>query len=163
MSITSILNIGLTGLNAAQAGVRVSSDNIANVNTPGYVRKQVNQTSAIIDGRGAGARILGVERVTDQYLQKADLTAVADLGRWEVLSQYLDRAQGLFGDPSGEGFFFNRLDQAFNTFAAAADDPSSGLLRSQAVSQMQDFLNDASRIDKQIEGLQRDVDSRIQA
>lgn len=163
MSITSILNIGLTGLNAAQSGVRVSSDNIANVNTPGYVRKELNQTSAIIDGRGAGVRILGVERVTDQYLQKADLTAVADLGRWDILSQYLDRAQGLFGDPSGEGFFFNKLDQAFNTFAAAADNPSSGLLRSQAVSQMQDFLNDASRIDKQIEGLQRDVDSRILA
>ncbi|MCC7268973.1 MAG: flagellar hook-associated protein FlgK, partial [Caulobacteraceae bacterium] len=108
-------------------------------------------------------RIRGVERVTDQYLQKADLTAVADLGRWEILSQYLDRAQGLFGDPSGEGFFFNKLDEAFNTFAAAADDPSSSLLRSQAVSQMQDFLNDATRIDKQIEGLQRDVDSRISA
>ena len=163
MSITSILNIGLTGLNAAQTGVRVSSDNIANVNTPGYVRKQIDQTSAIIDGRGAGVRIRGVDRVTDQYLQKADLTAVADFGRWDVISQYLDRAQGLFGDPSGDGFFFNKLDGAFGAFAAAADDPSSSLLRNQAVAQMQDFLGDATRIDKQIEGLQRDVDSRISA
>lgn len=163
MSITSIFNIGVSGLNAAQTGVRITSDNIANAGTPGYVRKEVNQTSAIVDGRGAGVRILGVERVTDQYLQKADLTAASDANRWEILSQYLDRAQGLFGDPSGDGFFFNKLDEAFNTFAAAADDPSSGLLRNQAISQMQDFLKDAARIDTQISDLQRDVDSRIGA
>ena len=163
MSISDIFRIGVSGLNASQLAVRTASDNIANINTPGYVRKEVQQTSAVIDGRGVGVQIQGVRRVTDQYLQKADITANGDSGRWAVLSQYLDRAQGLFGDPSGDGFFFNRLDGVFNAFATAADDPSSGLLRTQAVSTMQDFLSSASRIDSQIKQLTGDVDARIAA
>jgi flagellar hook-associated protein 1 FlgK len=54
MSLTSIMNIATSGLQTAQAQLRVTSDNIANVNTAGYVRKVVDQTSAVTQGRGAG-------------------------------------------------------------------------------------------------------------
>ena len=39
MSLTATLRTASSGLNAAQAALRATSDNIANVNTPGYVRK----------------------------------------------------------------------------------------------------------------------------
>ena len=54
MSLTAMLKTASSGLNAAQMNLRVTSDNIANVNTPGYVRKQVDQAPLVVGGRGLG-------------------------------------------------------------------------------------------------------------
>jgi flagellar hook-associated protein 1 FlgK len=144
VSLTTVLKTASSGMIAAQTGLRTVSDNIANVNTPGYVRKQVDQQPLVVGGMGMGVQVSGVKRVTDQYLQAASMTAGSDSSRWSAISQYLDNAQSLFGDPSGDNFYFNRLDTISSAFAAAADDPSSSLLRSQALSNVQDFLGDTS-------------------
>ena len=163
MTLGIALKTATTGLQAAQTSLRAVSDNIANVNTPGYVRKAVNQEQQVVDGAGAGVRINGIQRVTDQYLQVASLSAASDAKRWSAVSQYLDNAQSLFGDPSAEGFFFNRLDKVFGAFATAADDPSSTLLRSQALSNIQDFLSEADRINSQIVALGGTIETQIGA
>src|SRR3954468_11598830 len=107
MSITTILNTATSGLMASQLGIRTVSDNVANANTPGYVRKAVNQTSLVTRGVGSGVNVEGITRVVDQYLQTASLTAGSAAGSANVLAEMLDRAQGLFGDPSGDSSFFN--------------------------------------------------------
>lgn len=163
MSLTTALLTASSGLNAAQASLRTVSDNIANVNTPGYVRKAVIQESLVVDGAGAGVKIAGIKRITDQYLQLASLTASSDAERWGAVAQYLDNAQSLFGDPSADGFFFNRLDKIFAAFATAADDPSSTLLRSQALGNIEDFLSESDRINGQIVALGDTVETRINA
>ncbi len=163
MSLTATLRTASSGLNAAQASLRAVSDNIANVNTPGYVRKAVNQSSLVVDGAGMGVKVDGVKRITDQYLQMASLTASSDSQRWDAVSQYLDNAQSLFGDPGKDGFFFNRLDKIFAAFATAADDPSSTLLRSQVLASVEDFLSEADRINGQVVALGDTVETRIGA
>ena len=163
MSLTAMLKTAASGLNASQMNLRVTSDNIANVNTPGYVRKQVDQAPLVVGGKGMGVEILGVSRVTDQYLQAASLTATSDASRWGAVSQYLDNAQSLFGNPSNENFYFSRLDDIFTAFGAAADDPSSGLLRSQAISNVEDFLAETGRINTQFAQLGETVDAKLSA
>lgn len=163
MSLSIALQTATSGLMAAQTGLRTVSDNISNVNTPGYVRKTVDQQQLTVNGMGMGVQVTGVRRVTDQYLQLASLTAGSDSGRWGAFSQYLDNAQALFGDPSSSSFFFNRLDSAYSAFAATANDPSNVLLRSQAISNVQDFLSESSRINNQIGELGRTVDTRVLA
>lgn len=163
MSLTATLRTASSGLQAAQASLRTVSDNIANVNTPGYVRKAVIQEPNVVNGVGMGVKIEGVKRITDQYLQLASLSASSDAERWGVISQYLDNAQSLFGDPSADGFFFNRLDKIFGAFAAVADDPSSTLQRSQALSTVQDFLTEADRINGQIVSLANTVETQVTA
>ncbi len=163
MSLGITLKTATSGLNAAQTALRVVSDNIANVNTPGYVRKAVNQQPLVVDGMGQGVRIEGIRRITDQYLHTASLTAASDASRWNAVSSYLDNAQSLFGDPAGAGFFFSRLDKVFAAFATAADDPSSTLLRSQGLANVEDFLTEAGRINDQIVSLRDTVDTRVSA
>ncbi|MBX3484978.1 flagellar hook-associated protein FlgK [Phenylobacterium sp.] len=163
MSLTATLRTAASGLNAAQAALRVTSDNIANVNTPGYVRKALNQQPLVVNGVGQGVAVNGVQRITDQYLQGASLSAASDKERWNAVAEYLDNAQSLFGDPSADGFFFNRLDKIFGAFATAADDPSSTLLRSQALGNAEDFLSEAGRINDQIVALGDTVETRIHA
>lgn len=163
MSLTAMLQAASSGLNAAQVNLRSTSDNIANVNTPGYVRKHVIQSPLVVGGQGMGVSIEGIERITDQYLQLASLTASSDASRWSAVSQYLDNAQSLFGNPSGDGFYFSRLDDIFTAFSAAADDPSSSLLRSQAMGNVESFLSESARINAQFGELGGTVDARIAA
>lgn len=161
MSLTVSLQTASSGLKAAQAGLAAVSDNIANVNTPGYVRKQVVQQQLVVDGRGAGVDVTGVKRITDQYLQAASLTAGSDSNRYGIYSQYLDNAQSLFGDPSADDYFFNLPDKISSDFASSANDPSSTLLRSQALNSVGNFLDQAKRINTQITALGVTIDGKI--
>ena len=45
MSSFSILNTAFRGMSAAQAGIDVTGQNVANVNTPGYTRQRVQQSA----------------------------------------------------------------------------------------------------------------------
>ncbi|HET6969907.1 MAG TPA: flagellar hook-associated protein FlgK [Phenylobacterium sp.] len=162
-SLNAVLQTANSGLQAAQAALRATSDNISNVNTPGYVRKQTDQQQLIVDGVGMGVKVNGVKRITDQYLQGASLTAASESSRWSAVSQFLDNAQSLFGDPSGDGFFFNRLDTIYSAFQASANDPTSTLLRGQALSATQDFLNESDRINSQIVSLGDTVETKVNA
>lgn len=163
MSLNSILSTANSGLMTAQTGLRTVSDNIANANTPGYVRKIVDQVSLATAGMGAGVDVAAVRRVVDSYLQGASLSASSSASQADVISQYLDNAQGLFGDPGGDSSYFNRLNDVYKAFSAAADDPASQLLRAQAVSNLQGFLAESSRITTSLADLQKQADTRITA
>ena len=86
MSINSIISTASSGLQAAQSGLRVTSDNIANVNTAGYVRKTLQQTSRVSNGTGAGVDVLGVKRAANSFLQLSSMTATTAAGRAGVRS-----------------------------------------------------------------------------
>ena len=87
MTLGSILSTASSGLMAAQAGLRTVSDNVANANTPGYVRKVVNQSSLVSMGQGQGVNIDGVQRVVDRYLESASMAANSTASRAGVLSE----------------------------------------------------------------------------
>src|SRR5260221_14367183 len=137
MSLNTILSTATSGLLTSQTGLRTVSDNIANANTPGYVRKIVDQVWVASAGMGVGVDVARVRRMIDTYLQGASLNASSSAGHSSVISEFLDNAQSLFGDPSGDNSFFSRLDDVYTAFSAAADDPASQLLRSQAISNVQ--------------------------
>lgn len=161
MSLNGVLQTATSGLQAAQAALSAVSDNIANVNTPGYVRKHVVQQQRVSGGLGAGVDVVGVQRVTSQYLATASMTAGSDSSRYSITSQFLDNAQNLFGDPSGSDYFFNLPDKVSADFASAANDPSSTLLRGQAIGATRELLNQANRINGQITALSAIVDSQV--
>jgi len=161
MSLNAIMSTATSGMMAAQTGLRVTSDNIANVNTTGYVRKTVSQSNLLSNGMGVGVSIDAIKRATDRFLQSASLNAASDSGRTTVVADTLNRAQQLFGDPSGDTSFFSTLDDIFTAFSAAQDDPSSSLLRTQALTRVEDFLGESSRITSSLSKLGKDADTRI--
>src|SRR6185295_7369945 len=110
MSLNTIMSTATSGLLTSQVGLRTVSDNIANANTQGYVRKIVDQVSLAADGMGVGVDAAAVRRVTDRYLQMASLGASARAGQTSAIADFLDTAQGLFGDPSDDTSFFSRYD-----------------------------------------------------
>ena len=126
MSLNSIMSSATTGLMAAQTGLRAVSDNIANVNTTGYVRKLVNQQPLISAGLGVGVDVAKVVLASDKFLQSAALKATASAGSSGAIADMLDRAQAEFGDPSTGSSFFTRLD---NIYSALPKQPPGQLVR----------------------------------
>jgi flagellar hook-associated protein 1 FlgK len=163
MSLAAILSSANSGLMAAQTGLRTVSDNIANINTPGYVRKVVEQAPLVSGGMGAGVSITQVRRAADQFLQRAALTATASAAESGVIATAMDRAQALFGNPGESNSFFTRLDDVYAAFSAASSDAASSIRRDQAIDGVTDFLSEASRISTSLQAMAVEADNRIGA
>ncbi len=109
-SISNIMTIAQTALQAAQTQVQVTSDNVTNVNTAGYSRKTANQQEIVAGGQIDGVTITGIQNAANQFLQQASLTAASQSGSAQAISNSLDQAQNLLGDPSSTSSFFSGLD-----------------------------------------------------
>ena len=163
MSLNSIMNIATSGMNAAQTQLRVVSDNVSNVNTPGYVRKIADQQSWASQGVGAGVEIARIRLATDRFLQAASLNASADAGRQTVRYELYDRIQSMFGDPGSNSGFFSQIDSVFAAFAVSAQDATSGPARQEAIWKTQGLFDEAARINAQIQSVREDADARIKS
>lgn len=163
MSLAAILSSANSGLMAAQTGLRTVSDNIANINTPGYVRKVVDQAPLVSGGLGAGVSVTQIRRAADQFLQRASLTATASAAEAGVTATAMDRAQALFGNPGDDSSFFTRLDEVYAAFTAASSDAASSIRRDQAIDSVTDFLSEASRISTSLQAMAVEADTRIGA
>ena len=161
MSLTSIVGSASSGLIASQTQLKVVSDNIANVNTPGYAREVVNQTSVAGSDLVGGVSVSAITRSVDQFLQQASLLASAQSGSAGAVSNMLNQAQALFGDPSSSAGYFSQLEQTFADISSAAQNPASSVPRDQAVSDISTFLNQSSSISSQLQQLSRQADSQI--
>src|SRR5512146_484695 len=98
MSLNSILEIGKIGLNIYQMATEVTSQNIANVNTPGYSRQQVvletaPTTTANGFPLGTGVRISAIERYYDGLLQQQLVTAQSTQGNDTTKSNVLQQIE----------------------------------------------------------------------
>lgn len=162
MSLNSIMNIATSGLQTAQAQLRVTSDNIANVNTAGYVRKITDQTAAVTTGFGAGVEVSSVRLATDRFLQAASLSAGADAARQGVRYELYNQIQSQFGDPSGDSGFFAQVDKLFASYAAMAESPTSSAARQDTIYKTQALFNQAAGIASQIQSVRQEADGRLQ-
>ena len=73
--MADLLGIGKTGLFASKKAMETTGHNIANVNTEGYSRQRVKQTTGIPitqQGlvKGTGTRILSVNRFHDEFIER---------------------------------------------------------------------------------------------
>lgn len=163
MSLNSIMNIATSGLKTAQTQLRVTADNIANVDTPGYIRKVADQSAAVTNGYGSGVDVTRVRLATDRFLQAASLSAGADAARQTVRYELYDQIQNQFGDPSSDSNFFAQVDKLFASYATLAESPTSSAGRQDTIYKTQAIFNQASGIASQIQSARQEADGRLQS
>jgi flagellar hook-associated protein 1 FlgK len=113
MSIDSIMRSALSGLNANQTALRTTSNNISNVNTPGFAREEVTFRSRSIAGASAGVEIGEIRQIVDQFLTREFVSASARLGYYDTQNDLFDRLQSMLGGPDLPSSLHNLIDQAF--------------------------------------------------
>lgn len=163
MSLNAIMNTANSGMAAAQTQLRIVSDNVSNVNTPGYVRKIGDQVSLSSAGMGSGVDVARIRLATDKFLQAASLSAGADASRQGVRYELYDRVQSLFGDPGGDSGFFSQVDGLFAAFSSVSESAASSPLRQEALVKTQSLFDEAARISKQVHSVRQDADGRLQS
>lgn len=143
--LSGTLGIALNSLLAEQGAMEVTSNNIANANTPGYTREQadlVEQQPVRIGNLvfGEGATLQSIESIRDPVLGMRIQQENQVQGK---LSSFLDGAsqvQSLFNETQGVGLE-NVLSQFFNSFQALSTDPTSIPLRQGVLSAAQNLVN----------------------
>jgi flagellar hook-associated protein 1 FlgK len=155
LSIQSIMGTGLSALFANQQALKAVSTNVANVNTVGYSRLDVNFVSRSGQSAAWPASRSKITRVANTYLSAAEMRGAADVSAADMLAQFMDRAQGLLGDPSDSSSVFATLDPVFSSFGSLAVDPSSALRQSSALSDLQTLLSQLDTTAEEIAGAAR--------
>lgn len=149
MSLFSMLRVGQSGTRAAQYGVNVASENIANVNTPGYARRTAAQETGpsyrIGDLEfGMGAHTLNARRVVDETLTERTRRASAGASYAESRSGHLSRAEAIFSDLEGTGLA-PAIDRVFDSFARLATNPQDRTARAETLASARDFAEQVNR------------------
>jgi flagellar hook-associated protein 1 FlgK len=161
MAINSLMGTALSGMQAAQTVLASVSDNITNVNTPGYARKVVDESSVVAAGAGIGVTVDDIRRVTNQFLEQANYQSSAAAGSSNIIANLLDQAQSAFGDPTKSTSYLDQLNSVFTDFAAAANDPASGLPRSQTIDDLTTFLDSTQTVAGTLSGLNTQAETQI--
>jgi flagellar hook-associated protein 1 FlgK len=153
-SISNIMTMADSALQAAQAQVQVTSQNISNVSTPGYSRKTSVQQELVSGGQGQGISVVGVQNAANQFLQQANLTSTAQSSSASAVSNILTQAQNLFGDPTSTNSFFSALANTYSALSTASASPSSTLSQQSAVASVSSFLQQAQGLSSGLAQLQ---------
>lgn len=161
MSLNDILGTALSGLGASQAGLRTVSNNIANVNTPGYARERVSLSAGVTAGRASGVVVSEPERIADRFLESTVYRRSGDLGRAEVTANYLDRLQALLGAPGAESNMSAQLDAISAAAVEMTGSPGSEQTLAAFTHRIGDALNSMQQLDTEVASLRADVESEV--
>lgn len=143
------LYIGLSGILAQGQGLDVVSQNIANAQTPGYVRENTNFSAIVQPGSaiGSGVTVASISQITDTFLQNQAYSASADSKSAASYLSTLNSAQNNFQEPSPVGIN-EQLSAMWNSFDQVANHPDQSGARQQLVGiaqQISTTLNNASQ------------------
>jgi flagellar hook-associated protein 1 FlgK len=147
MSLSQALSIAMSGLRANQLSLSLTSANVANSDTPGYIRKTVNQIQTYSGSVGAGVSITGVNRELDLYLQQQIRTEQSGASYADLRSSILSSLQSIYGTPGGTGTLetaFNNLVTAVQGLSTSSDSQSARIGVLNAAQSLAQQLNSMS-------------------
>jgi len=166
-SLSAALNNALTGLGVSQQQLTITSENIANVNTPGYSRKVPELANNIVNGTGFGVKIEDVVRKVDQYLQVAAQQQNSVVSNASVANDYATRIQTLLGQPSSttstttDTSIASAITGFFTSLQQLATTPTDASLQVSAVQSGQNLSNNMSTLATGLQGLRYQADQQV--
>ena len=158
MSLSQALAAAVSGLRASQAGLSIVSANVANAQTPGYVRKTAVQVTASAGDFGAGVRVAAVNRALDSYVQRQLRIESSGASYADLRAQFYERLQNVYGVPGSD----STLETAFNKFTsslqALSTSPDSAAARGGVLSSAQMLTLQLNSMTADIQGLRQDAE-----
>ncbi len=153
--MVDILAIGSGAVNAYRQALSTTSNNIANVNTPGYSRRalSIGESFPVQEGVfsfGTGAQTEAVARAYDEFLERSLRDAKSDLAVNEPVIEYANRVIDIMATESVS--IASAMEDFFNAAEQLSTDPRSNALRG-------DFLNAGELIAVRFNDLSLQVDN----
>ncbi|TCJ15532.1 flagellar hook-associated protein FlgK [Parasulfuritortus cantonensis] len=161
---TGLLNISLSGLNAAMAGIRTVQQNIANANTAGYTRQEVVQSASTPQYSGGGYLGTGVQvdtvrRIYDQFLTSQTQNYQTQLSAAEAYSSYASEVDALLGGSSTG--LSTPLQTFFSAVSEVANDPTSLTARQQMISTANSLASRFNLLADNLQSIKTEINSEV--
>ena len=165
MSLFSSIQLAGNSLQATQLGLQVTGQNIANANTPGYLREQLATTPQ--PGQkygdftiGLGVQVQGVVQQVDELLEARLRNANGDAQNSSTQANTYQQLEGVTGDLTDTGLGTS-LHTFFSSISDVLNQPNSVPVRNQAVLQGQALVSNISSLATRATQLQSDINQQI--
>ncbi|MCM3611986.1 flagellar hook-associated protein FlgK [Planococcus sp. MERTA32b] len=163
------LETGKRALSVGQASIATTGHNIANANTKGYSRQQVNQsTSPSLDvwtnsanpGQlGSGVSIDSITRVRDRFLDNQHRDQSATLADAQTKQAAFDRLESIINEPSDSGLNA-AMDQLSNAWQDLANNPDSVSAQAVVKERAKAFVETAKAMDSSMTNMKNDLNEQ---
>ncbi len=157
MSLMGSLYIGTSGLQTSQNALNTTAHNLSNIDTTGYTRQQVQQSSrsylklstdpnSVANKQtGLGVVYSRVKQVRDYFL---DQTFRKESGRsmfYEVSTEVLEEVEGQLGEMNGEAFQ-TTIEDFWKSVQELAKNPASSVNQGLFVQRASEFVERAGAV-----------------
>lgn len=161
-----LLSIGKSGLFASKKALETTGHNIANVNTEGFTRQKVEQTTSVPLGsgnlvQGSGVRIKGIKRIHDQHIEKRLNINLNQNSFYSEKSKVLSQVEEIFNEVDNDGLH-QLIAQFFNSFRELSKRPEDETIRSIVRENAKMVVNDFHRINETLMNLNKQIDGHIE-
>lgn len=134
---SGLISIAMTGINAAQAGLLTTGNNISNLSTEGYTRQRTLQASnpSVMTGAGGigqGVHVVTVERMFSQALTTQVLNAQTNVSALDTYYAQVSQIDNMLADK--EAGLTPLMQKFFDAAQSVATNPSSISARQSMVS-----------------------------
>lgn len=164
------LHIGVSGLNVSQAALNVTSHNLANVDTKGFVRQQAiftdfqyvkwGESHFSSMQRGLGANFAEVKQVRDAFLDQAYRQEIGRQAFYESQYTTIEEVEGLFGELEGVQFQ-NSMKDLWEALQELSREPDSIVSRASFIQTAVSFIERADTIYSQMNDYQLNLNTKI--
>lgn len=178
--LVTSLEVARRALVAQQLGLKVTGNNIANVNTPGFSRKRTEMVTAVnLDEQfghvGTGVDVPGILRTRDIFLDNQVRSQTQAVGKWESLEKALKTLEANFTETAGAGAsetgsIFNEaagtglagaLSRFWNSWQDLANDPESGPPRAALRQEADNLAQSFHLLSDRMARLREDFDAEV--
>ena len=157
MSLFCAIQGSSNALRVSQTGLQVVGNNIANVNTPGYIRQELIQAPALGYKSGdliigQGVQSVGIQQKLDTFVLDRLRQAQSQLSYQEQLSSTNGQVESLLNELT-ETDFSSNLSRFANSFQDVANQPGSESVRSLAVARGQELASQLRTVSSNVTGI----------
>jgi len=167
MSLFSSLQIASNTLLASQLGLQVVGNNIANANTPGYIRQQINLQPQAPQRLGdltlgLGVQVYSITQQIDKFLEARLRNATSDVANGEAQESVYAQLESIISE-LGDTDLSSSLSRFFNSIHDILNQPESVSVRNIAVLEGKTLTHDIQLLDERVRTLREDVNNQITA
>ena len=161
------INTALSGLEAQQMAMDVTSQNIANASTTGYSRQQAIMTTTTplsqpgtIGELGTGVQVGSITRAHDDFVQQQITYQNGQQSQQQTLSDALTQVSQLYNDPSATGFS-TLLSGFFTSWQQLSNDPASASNQAAVVASGENLAIGFNQISTSLQQTQQEQEQQV--
>ena len=163
--MADFFSISTSALQAFQNAIAVTSNNIANANTPGYTEESINFETAVPQpgglAIGSGVDVTSISRAVNALANSQLNSSQGNLGQLNGLQTYTNQINNIIGTTAGG--LTTALQNYYNAWSTVANNPTSTAARQALIGAAQGVTNSLQNTSTQLQSLNTSINSGITA